>query len=183
MAKEHSNIKLSKKDRAKLQDILRHGAGESAPLRAMIILLSAAEQSSEQIARLAGVSSRTVRDVRERWRNNGINGLYDQPRSGRPHQADKAYIRLLVRTSRRDPHKMGYVFSRWTAPRLSTYMAEKTGVKLSPHYIAELLQMQRIVWGRSKLTTSNLADPQEKKMCREMAKTPSKSLKSAESTF
>lgn len=183
MGRQKSDIKITKRDREHLQQILRHSTGDSAPLRAMIILVSEAGLSSEQIARLTGVSSRTVRDARKRWRSNGAEGLHDVPRSGRPNEADADFIRLLIQTTKRDPHKMGYAFSRWTAPRLSTYMTQKTGVKLSPPYISELLQTHRVVWGKSKLTISNLSDPVEKKTCREMAQTPSKSLENAPCTF
>lgn len=183
MSKEQSDIKLTKRDRENLLHVLRHGTGDSAPLRATIILLSGAGYSGEQIAQSVGVSSRTVREARSRWRSNRFKGLSDSPRSGRPNQADSDYIHLLIRTSKRNPHNMGYVFSRWTAPRLSTYMNEKTGVKLSPHYIATLLQMHRIVWGKSKLTINNLCDPNEKKIGREMVKTSTKGLRNAQYMF
>src|SRR5690349_18822627 len=92
-----------------------------------------------------------------------MDGLQDAPRSGRPPRADDEYVRLLMQTAGSDPRKMGYAFSRWTAPRLATYLAQKTGVKLSVDRVQRLLRIHKFVWGKSKPTTSNLPDPVEKK--------------------
>jgi transposase len=164
-----SGIKLSSQDRRKLRKFLEHSPYGASALRVTVILLSGAGLSSEEIARTVAITAREVRKCRQRWRDSRLSGLFDQPLPGRPSQATPAYIRLLVKTVRRDPHKMGYAFSRWTTPRLSAYLAEKMGIRLSPDYIRKLLRARNLVWGKSKLTTANLANPVEKKISQEVA--------------
>jgi transposase len=159
-----------------LRTILKDGAAGGAALRATVVLLSAAGCSSERIAQLTEVSPRNVRDCRRRWRDSGIAGLKDDPRSGRPKLADAAYIRLLIRTVTKDPRKLGFAFSRWSTARLATYMARQTGARLNPHYVAELLHQHRLTWGKSKLTIRNLADEGEKKASRKALESSSNGL-------
>src|SRR4051794_37727709 len=172
--KQDQPIRLSTKDRDKLRNILVHGTEGATALRVTVILLSDLAHSSAVIARSLRVTEREVRLCRRRWRSGGLNGLHDRARAGRPALADKSFIKLLRRTAKKNPHEMGYVFSRWTTPRLSTYMFQKTGLKLSSDYIRKLLRSTNLVWGKGKLTTENLVDPKEKKTCREMAKKAAK---------
>lgn len=53
-------------------------------LRAQIVLLKVQGSDEEMIAARAGVSRRTVRKWWKRFGQDGIDGLYDEPRSGRP---------------------------------------------------------------------------------------------------
>ena len=159
-----TRFSLSVKERKQLRFFLEQGApGPKAALRASILLLSGASHSSQDIACLLKISPRTVRGCRHRWRTQGLSGLRDAPRSGRPKLISSSFVRLLIRTTEEDPRRLGYVFSRWTNPRLATYLAQKTGIQVSPKWIGELLHQHGFVWGRSKLTTQNLADPGEKK--------------------
>lgn len=174
MARELPHVELSEKGRRELQQVLKQGTGGNASLRAAVILLSEEGLSAEAIGRILGVTARTVRACRRRWRLQGSRGLSDVPRSGRPTVADARYVRVLMRTVRADPRGLGYAFSRWTAPRLATYLLERTGIELSDDSVAELLRTHGYVWKKSKLTTSNLADEGEKKTCREEAKIPAK---------
>jgi transposase len=170
-------IHLSKTERLQLKRVLECKTEEAAPLRATIIILSSMGLSAAEIARALVVTERQVRRCRHRWREGGWHALQDQERSGRPAQVNRDYLRLLRRTAKKDPHQMGYAFSRWTSPRLSVYMEEKTGIKLSPDYLDKLLRGRGLVWGKGKLTTENLVDPGEKKISREMVKLAEKGLK------
>jgi transposase len=168
--RQDPTLHLSTADRERLKQILEQGSVGAAALRATIILLSGLELSAAEIARTLRVTERLVRRCRHRWREGGWHALQDPVRSGRPALADKTYLQLLRRTAKKNPRQMGYAFSRWTTPRLATYMEEKTGVKLTSDYLSKLLRDRGLVWGKGKLTTANLADPGEKKISREMAK-------------
>jgi transposase len=172
MERRAEGVRLSAPERRALQGWLKHRSGSVAALRATVVLLSASGDSSQHIAAALGLSERTVRDCRRRWRVQGLSGLEDAPRPGRPKQVDAAFVRLLVRTVEKDPHELGYAFARWTNPRLAAYLAQQTGVKVSPKWIGELLRMHGFVWGKTKLTTFNLADPGEKKACRTTPESP-----------
>jgi transposase len=164
-------------DRLRLKRLLEGPKAGAAALRATVILLSGLGLSAAEIARTMRVTDREVRRCRHRWRSGGWHALQDPVRQGRPAKVDPAYLKLLRRTAKKDPRKMGYAFSRWTTPRLSTYMAEKTGITLSADYLRKLLRCEGLVWGKGKLTTENLVHPGEKKISREMAKLAAKGLK------
>jgi transposase len=137
-------------------------ANEATPrvrLRALILLLSAAGQSGDAIATTLGITRRSVTDARTRWRVHGREGLLDAPRDGRPRRADAAYIARLLAVVEHDPRDYGYVFARWTAPRLAAYLGEVTGVQLSEKRVAALLRAHDVVWRRTKRTIRNLQDP------------------------
>lgn len=171
-----TGIRLTCNDQKLLQEIIKWERDKATVLRATIVLLSGAGQSSHQISEMLGLSARMVRDCRRRWRNYGRLGLSDAHRNGRPREANDSYIRLLLRTVKRNPHDLGYLFARWTSPRLSTYLEEKTGVAISPKWVRELLKQHHGTWGRGKLTTQNLPNQVEKKISRKMVKNPTKGL-------
>lgn len=153
-------VQLKRGDRRRLQRIAKAERERPATrTRALVVLLSDAGQSGEEIAALLGITRRTVTNTRGRWRKRGVEGLADAPRPGRPPLADAAYLRLLLRTVERDPRQLGYAFARWTAPRLAAYMAEATGIGLTPGWVAQILKGRGYVWRRTKRTTRNLQDP------------------------
>src|SRR5436190_6156497 len=101
MAKE-SGIRLSAVERKKLHHILKHRTESGAALRATAVLLSGAGLSAEDVGAILGTTPREVRRCRKRWRDQGVFGLQDHQRSGRPSQADESYIRLLISTAKKD---------------------------------------------------------------------------------
>ena len=130
-------------------------------MRATALLMSARGVGGEEIAATLGVTRRTVTNIRARWAELGLAGLSDRPRAGRPPRAGKAYRAALRRTVRRDPRKLGYAFTRWTAPRLAAHLARQMGVPLTAKRVAALLREEGFVWRRTKRTLRNLQDPVE----------------------
>ena len=55
-------------------------------------------------------------------------------------KATEEYIALLLEVAEKTPGEFGYEFGRWTAERLSTYLQEQTGIKLSSKQISRILQ-------------------------------------------
>lgn len=78
-------IILTDRDRAELESLAR---ARKAPLRtvqrAWIVLAAADGQYNAQIARDLGLHVDTVRTWRARFAADGMKGLADRPRSGRP---------------------------------------------------------------------------------------------------
>jgi len=164
MGKGEESIRLSTRERRALQGIARSGesAGRSG-VRATIVLMSAEGSSAKTIARVLGLGLRTVRRTRQRWRTDGLEGLDDAWRSGRPATADAKYLALMRQVVRTDPRKLGYCFAHWTAPRLAAYLQERTGIHLCDDWVRLLLKAQGFVWRRTKLTIRNLQDPRKKR--------------------
>lgn len=66
--------------------------------RAQIILRSAAGEANNAIATSLGVSMPLIGHWRRRYRDLGLAGLYDAPRSGRPRTHDDDEVARMLRT-------------------------------------------------------------------------------------
>lgn len=117
------------------------------------------------IVRWSGRSRRTVRFWLERYVAVGVTGLADAPRAGRPARADAAYLAALERAVETPPRELGFPFDVWTSPRLSAYLAETTGVRITPGWLRVLLGRRDFVSGRPKHTLKHLQDAAEVAAC------------------
>lgn len=124
--------------------------------RATGLLLLASGVAISEVIRSLGISRRTLLNWRWRWLRRRHFGLQDGSREGRPPRMSKPQLRILLQAVRRDPRRLGYAFSRWTAPRLAEYVFVRTGVRVTPAWITELLRRNGFVWRRTKRTMRNL---------------------------
>ena len=113
-------ITLTDRDRAELENVAR---ARKAPLRtvqrAWIVLAAADGQHNAQIARDLGLHVDTVRTWRGRFAAEGITGLADRPRSGRP-AVFAATVRAEVKALACSlPAEHGLPLSRWSAQDLA----------------------------------------------------------------
>jgi transposase len=117
--------------------------------RAQMILL-AAEQGLKvpQIAAIVRESEATVLRWLKRYLAEGLNGLQDAPRPGRPMQVTAAYRNLLLTAVRRRPRSLELPFSLWTLQRLVDYLAERTGIRVSDETVRRALKQAGIVLSR-----------------------------------
>lgn len=92
--------------------------------RARVILLSAEGLSQTDIAERVTLSPAMVGHWRRRWRDQGLAGLYDAPRSGRPRTHEDDAIAGLLRTALRTKPTAA---TQWTVRRL----ADETGISKS----------------------------------------------------
>jgi len=128
--------------------------------RAQMILL-AAEQGLKvaQIARIVRESEATVLRWLKRYQAEGLEGLQDAPRSGRPSPMTEVYKAELLAAVRRRPRSLGLPFSVWTLQRLVDYLAERTGIRVSDETIRRALQHADIVLSRPQHQISS-PDPE-----------------------
>lgn len=157
-------FRLTCQERRRLQGITRSDRESGrARERATVILMSARGISASMIAETLGLGARTVHPTRRRWRRQAFDGLDDASRSGRPAEADKIYMRKLLRAVQTDSRTMGYAFTRWTCAKLADYMRQQTGVGLAAVWVSSLLKRNGFVWRKAKLTIRNLQNPRGKK--------------------
>jgi transposase len=157
---QEPTIKLSD---SQLRDLQRQLSSDSSRVRtrSLVLLLSHQGHSGEQISSLLGISRRMVSRTRTRWRQQKVSGLADAKRPGRPPKVDAAYLTELFRVVKKNPRTLGYIFARWTAPRLAEYMKQQTGIDLSDNWVSQLLRARDYVWRRTKRTIRNKQDPQK----------------------
>lgn len=87
MKKQH--LKLSKTERQELEQILSKGELRVRIYkRATGLLALDRGETLEAVAKLVGVTNDTVRAWRKRYQAEGIKGLSDKPRPGRPIEID-----------------------------------------------------------------------------------------------
>ena len=78
-------IELNDEDRTALEVLTRRTtAAVGLVRRALIVLLAAAGVPLDRIARELGVQRNVVRTWVDRYRRDGLAGLQDRPRPGRP---------------------------------------------------------------------------------------------------
>jgi transposase len=125
-----------------------------------MILLSA-EQGLKvpQIARIVRESEATVLRWLKRYRAEGLEGLHDAPRPGRPAQITAAYKAELLAAVRRRPRSLHLPFSLWTLQRLADYLAERTELRVSDETVRRVLKEEGIVLSRPQHQISS-PDPE-----------------------
>jgi transposase len=128
--------------------------------RAQRILLSA-EQGLKvpQIAVSTRESEATVLRWLKRYRAEGIEGLQDTPRPGRPAPMTETYKAELLAAVRRRPRSFGLPFSLWTLQRLVDSVAEKTGIRVSDEPVRRALKQAGLVLSRPQHKISS-PDPE-----------------------
>jgi transposase len=123
-----------------------------------------------RIEEWSGREARTIRRWVRAYLRRGLAGLADAPRSGRPAEADAAYLAALERAADTPPRDLGLPFDAWTSARLSAYLAETTKVRVTPGWLRHLLARRRFACGRPKHTLQHLQDPDDVARCeRELA--------------
>lgn len=114
----------------------------------------------DELADLHGISQVSVYNYFNQFKSEGVSGLPDKPKSGRPRKATPAYISLLEETIARDPKELGFAFTVWTQPRLRAYLNEQTNIHLSRSRFHDLMQKLGYVYRRPKYDVSYKQDPQ-----------------------
>jgi transposase len=133
--------------------------------RLEMVKAAALGQDAAAVAAWSGRSERTVRRWLRRFAAGGVAALADAPRPGRPAVADAAYLRALEDAVDTRPPTLGLPYDVWTSPRLSAYLAERTGVRIAPGWLRALLGRRRFACGRPKHTLGHLQDPAEVAAC------------------
>lgn len=152
---------LAARERSELRRLVRGGTDAAAVRRAQMVLLSSRGKTASEIAPLWGVTGQCVRKVIGRFNREGLAGLPDRPRRGRPRKTDDQYVALLKEAVQADPHALGYPFGCWTLDRLREHLARRTRVMLSPAHLSRLMAENRIVYRRPKHGMTHLRDPEE----------------------
>jgi transposase len=111
--------------------------------RARILIYASEGRSNAQIARLLGITDKTVRKWRDRYESGAPKELKDAPRSGRPSRvaaADRAVVRALACV----PVPEDYCRTRWSQASLQDALRTLHGIQLSKSEIGRILRLADI---------------------------------------
>ena len=118
MAKRKSLV-LTKEKLTELEFIARSGKAEKRMVeRVQIILLWRAGKSFVETRKELGVSEVIISKWRQRFVNNGLEGLKDAPRSGKPPVFSAAKKASVIEMATRKPGK-GY--TNWSQRRIAKH--------------------------------------------------------------
>jgi transposase len=78
-----------------------------------------------------------------RFANQGVQGLADRPRPGRPRKVTCELAHHLDRLVDQDPLQHGSSHSQWSCQELATALARQTGVRLSRESVRDVLKKRR----------------------------------------
>jgi transposase len=127
--------------------------------RACIIAWSAEGWWVSDIARIVGVPPQVVRKWITRFNAEGLDGLKDQPRSGRPATYTPEQIGEVVTAALTKPEALGLPFASWTLDRLAAYLAEERGLPIKRSRIDEVLIAEGLRWRHQETWFGERVDP------------------------
>jgi transposase len=103
--------------------LIRRSSGQKTAwrdrVRARIVLLAAREWANARIAVEVGVAVDTVRTWRGRFAAEGLAGLMDRPRSGRPSRFTAIQVAQVKALACQLPADTGTPLARWSCPELA----------------------------------------------------------------
>ena len=85
-----------------------------------------------------------------RFNEEGLAGLEDKPKAGRPPTHDQSVRSELISLALQKPESLGYPFKLWTLERLQQAFQERQGVHLSDSTIWEWVEAEGFEWKRQQ---------------------------------
>lgn len=171
---------LTNEEHRKVARLIR---AESAPARlvrrARIIHLASEGLTTPAIAQQLGISEKAVRHRLQRFASEGMAGLEDAPRSGRPRTYSPDVTNQVIAKARSLPPKPGEgegetpPTCHWTLDRLQAELAQD-GIPIKRSQIRRILQAEHIKWQKTR-TWLESTDPEfAKKRGSSSGSTPSR---------
>jgi transposase len=162
---------LNEEQTKKLQQAVRQGDCPRLRSHALILLLQNDGKTYQEIQGFLGCGYQTVAHWCVHGNPDNLDSLRDKREQGNYRKATIEYIALLLEVVEKAPREFGYEFGRWTAQRLSTYLQEQTGIKLSSKQITRILQKKKYVYIWAKYSLEDRQDKTERAVFREKLET------------
>jgi transposase len=118
----------------------RHEANRRAALRMLAIANAREGMSRAEAARLVGMERQALRDAVVRYNAEGLAGLHDRPKPGRPERLTEAEQAALAARVFRGPDPERDGVSAWTRADLCGWLAERFGKPFHPSSLSRVLK-------------------------------------------
>jgi transposase len=102
----------------------------------------------------------TVRTWLKRFNNQGLEGLTDLHRSGRPATYSAEQVAEVIVTALSAPQQLGQPFACWTLDRLERYLNEEKKIEIKRSRIDELLIAEGLRWRTQEAWFGERVDPE-----------------------
>ena len=147
-------------ERATIEQLARSRTAPARTVeRARIVLLSRYGDSVEEIAEKLVICPDTVRRWLNRFNRQGVDGLADEPRAGRPPTYSAEEVGDVVAASLTKPDDLGLPFGSWTLDRLAAYLHEEKGSPIKRSRIGEILLAEGLRWRKQETWFGERPDP------------------------
>jgi transposase len=113
-----------------LQDEIRRNDASRYDHRLHGVLLVAQGVTCPHVAELLGDSPRTVVNWVRRFETEGLAGLSEGERPGRPSRLNEEQLAKVETALRANPTQFGLATQMWDGPTLSAFLRRELGVKL-----------------------------------------------------
>jgi transposase len=151
-------IELNDIQRQELRLLARREIGRVSE-RLHFVMLSDIGKSPPEIGMLLGYDAATVRAWLKRYLTDGVAGLDDQPRSGRP--CAEEHLDDIVETQVGQPPSVyGYLQAIWSVALLVLHLDQRFRVPTSISRVRQALHRIGMSWHRPKLCPAHRPDPQ-----------------------
>jgi transposase len=120
-----------------------------------MVLLSDRHYSVPQIAKIHGCGCDVVRTWLHRYQRQGIAGLEDEPRSGRPPK-DPLGRHIVDAQASQSPECSGHIQTLWTVALLSAFLALRFRLRLSCSTVRRYLKAEGWRWARPRLAPASM---------------------------
>ena len=127
--------------------------------RARIIGHASQGQEVPDVADQLRVRTYLVRGWIHRFNAEGLNGLEDRSRSGRPPTYSPEQVATVIATALTDPKTLDLPFAAWTLDRLAAYLGEHKGIAIKRSRIDEILLAEGLRWRRHETGFGERVDP------------------------
>lgn len=160
---------LTEQERGELKSGARREVGRVSE-RMHAVLLSARGYEIGQIASILEYDEATIRRWIERYEAEGLEGLQDRPRPGRPRSAGAAAQESVRRAIETGPESCGHPdVALWTVVLLQAHLLMGLGLQLSRSSVRRLLDAMGYVWRRPRHVLPN--DPEADSKMRHICST------------
>lgn len=130
---------LQESERITLEELLKNHSSSRARARAHAVLLSNRGFNLNEIARIFEIDRDTASRWLSDWEKNGIAGLHDDPRSGRPNKLTEEEILQLQSMINEEPRSIRQVAAK---------IKEKFNKEISIETIKRIAKKLNFVWKR-----------------------------------
>jgi len=125
---------------AALRRRARHEPNRRAALRMLAIANALKGMSRAEAARLAGMERQALRDAVVRFNAEGLAGLHDRPKPGRPERLSEAEQAALAARVFRGPDPQREGVSAWTRADLCGWLEARFGKPFHPSSLSRVLK-------------------------------------------
>ena len=127
--------------------------------RAQIIWLASQGQYAPEIAQQLGLGADMVRLRLKRFNAQGLAGLEEAPRSGRPTTYTPEEVSTVIQTALSRPQELGEDYAMWTLDRLVDYLQRVRGIRMKRSRISEIFLAEGLSWRHDETWFGERVDP------------------------